>query len=936
MYKIQLAKFTPFWNNNDVNFPDTTFDNPNLFSLDSPDWDDVARGSLEWTASNSAWIQIDVVQFKVNYLRVWDDYKEQMYYFFVMDFFDMTTKTVKLNLELDIWATYHKNVLDELKNENPITFFNKKHMNRYTILDNLELKDDVPVDVTLSESKEYIWDNEIKLGINDKTVSPQHIFLEEFIVPENVINEIVTKYKKLLNDYNIKDTGSTITTSYSVIQLSESQEGIHSRNSLLDFRGTTLFDKINYWTGDVFGTPTTLTLAEYTPTYEVILNRYITQYLNVSWTKTSSNWRFTLSSYVERLINNDILRPVIVAPETIEFYNYHIASQRPTYPSVKIKNTSKKFIVTFTINLKGTTSGVIPIPKLTSYALDFNGTQQYLMNEDDLSNLGDNKINTQKINFEINKRKFNTYKIYKDTGLVDETWEPNAENKFRFKNGYYMYGVIKFPYAAKDVIQQLPLTNFLMGDVSNNLFIYVPILNNNVITGSFTNNTRAFIEGSFGENLLGVITTPISPLTISQKAVTIKKLFNNLEPYNDPRYNQLSGFISDSFLTTERFTFSKNPNAKGIFSVFTPPVTEEEKWTKKLTTLTYENEPLLLSPQYLEYYITNGINEITTNNYVTPMYADKNYIDMSWGFSPVSAIIYLNGLYDINRFEPQKNVITFTGNLPSNSSTYNQWILENSASINMGLAAAKDSSALQQKYGAVNVATGLMSMLRGGVLGGKGMGRPEFSTLASVTNNKKGSAPTYTYDTNYGNFGAPNAMKGSEGMIQGVKDIAKGAYQIDKAKLDYKNYQRQISGMNSDAMTKSTLITTDDASYINTFASLAPLSVMFLGLKPSDCNTIWWNAHINGYNVNRTFNFNEYDNRTFFNYFQVSDISPSVLRVRDIPMIYKDWFIAKFEDGIRLWKTWYDYKLDNKEVFVSRIDDVVIGVKDEKSKNKRK
>lgn len=218
-------------------------------------------------------------------------------------------------------------------------------------------------------------------------------------------------------------------------------------------------------------------------------------------------------------------------------------------------------------------------------------------------------------------------------------------------------------------------------------------------------------------------------------------------------------------------------------------------------------------------------------------------------------------------------------------------------------------------------------MLRGGFMGAKGL-KPAYDTVEWISRGKGNwSVQGSKYQKiTHNNMQLPNALKATEGFIQGISDVAQGAYRMEKANLDFKNYQRNIQGKNLDAMTQSNLISTDDASYINTFASLSPMSVMYKSLKPSDCNSIWWNAHINGYNVNRTFNFNNYDNRTYFNYLQVSDISPSILRTRDIPMIYKDWFITKFENGIRLWKTWYDYKLDNKEVFVDRIDNVVIGV----------
>lgn len=120
------------------------------------------------------------------------------------------------------------------------------------------------------------------------------------------------------------------------------------------------------------------------------------------------------------------------------------------------------------------------------------------------------------------------------------------------------------------------LVNFISSDSSNNLFVYIPILVSDFINPYFQNNTRANVEASFGDNLMGIISSPIPPTSLSERAITIKALFNRVPYTTGDLYLKMSAFAVPAFKNSTPITINKTPYAGDLYKVFTPPTTPEE------------------------------------------------------------------------------------------------------------------------------------------------------------------------------------------------------------------------------------------------------------------------------------------------------------------------------------------------------------------------
>lgn len=305
----------------------------------------------------------------------------------------------------------------------------------------------------------------------------------------------------------------------------------------------------------------------------------------------------------------------------------------------------------------------------------------------------------------------------------------------------------------------------------------------------------------------------------------------------------------------------------------------------------FKNEiALYLEP--FSYYTINNLGKYSLNNllnYVTNLKDDEG----------LKTIIKYNISTDIFLYLPHSGLLanqpssTFLvktdEDLPYNSNVYTSYLNNNINSINTGIALAKEQRDIIEKNntdtGALKAFWGFASAAVGGVL-----------------------------------LNATGGVFGGGLVLKGGSDIT-GAFgeryaTLRQANFDLKSKIETTKANIADARNRPDKMLDTYGAGIGSLNQLSGIITKW-ELPDNLKKVVFSSYYFNGYVTNTFYNFNEYNNRINFNYFEIGDAYQFAQAYLKYPKRILQSIANQCEKGLRLWKTSsFDYtgKLDNKEV----------------------
>lgn len=499
----------------------------------------------------------------------------------------------------------------------------------------------------------------------------------------------------------------------------------------------------------------------------------------------------------------------------------------------------------------------------------------YLNVPSHLKKFSDLKRPTNKVSVSIPTKTNYTVSLVRVNTLTPETITIN-DNDFRFGGKYYYLKVKKPP----------KLPTGLKGDGVEDLYVneiyYVPI---KTVNGwDSINNGLKYAQQWPSDYVVGFVRTCVPP-----------SVFGTYGWVADV-YSELK--IDNSSVLTTDYSFAciakRFPNGGSSPSFLYRISTNQKIYNQKPNGLTYnidnmENEPMLYTSPFLHFSMNNE-QKIFLERYFDGQQWDELYsIDLDFVINTdILTSFNLRRSIDFYNYTPSYYA-SFVEEVPFSSNVYNNYLLNNINSINTSISLAKQQRDMDIGFGVAkeytNFATSLGSSLLGfGLLGGSN-----------------------------GKFGHNFLMSGIAGTVSAPLNMAQT---VAQAAFDYKRTVDTIEANKADQQNKpnSMLDTYGDGVAAN--GETSNIVITTHAIPNQFLKIVFSDFYFSGYLVNTVLNFNEYDNRVAFNYFEIGNCFNLVSQYIKHPKTILNEIAAKCERGLRLWKTFdFDYtmKTDNRE-----------------------